>query len=201
MSRTAEEDSRNRWDECQLLSQPGVAAIRLFTRAEGEKVRWCVLALALVAALAGADQFPLPQNVTVSSGLVAIVLDALKASPTFREQCERIGRMRLVRVTIDLDAAERPIGPVLVRAQTEIRRFQYGLILAAVSLWSTRDAAELVAHELEHVREFAEGVDYRSAAARMPRSVWMTGPNTFESTRATVVGRMVAGELAGSVTR
>ena len=159
-----------------------------------------MLVLALVAALAGPDQFQsqLPQNITVASQLVAIVLDALRNSPTFRQQCERIDRMPLVRVRVVFDSGERPEGTFFARAQTDIRRYQYGLIVATVSLWSTRDAAELVAHELEHVREFAEGMNYQAAAARLPRTVWKTGPNTFESTRAVLVGRTVADELAGN---
>jgi hypothetical protein len=155
-----------------------------------------VLALALVVALAAPAPFQLPDNITVTSQLRAIVLDAIRASPTFREQCARIGRMRLVRAVIDIGAGEYPRGQLFSRAHTDIRRYQYGLIIAAVHLVSIRDAAELVAHELEHVREFAEGVDYRVQAVRTPRAVWQTGPNTFESSRAVSIGRIVAEEIA-----
>ena len=155
-----------------------------------------MLALALVAALAGADQVQLPPNISLTSHLTAIILDALRASPTLREQCARIGRLPRVRVRIELDVDERPHNLLFIRAQTQIRRYQYGAIVAVVHLWSTRDAAELIAHELEHVREFAEGIDYRAAAARLPRTVWMTGPNTFESTRAVQLGKTVADELS-----
>ena len=155
-----------------------------------------MLALALVAALAGADEFRLPANITVAASLLPIVEDALRASATLRDQFEQIGRIRRVRVQIELDAPESPSLRVLSRAHTNIRRYQFGLIDAAVHLWSIRDAAELVAHELEHVREFAEGVDYRSQAARDPDGVWMTAPNTFETARALRAGRAVVYELA-----
>lgn len=158
-----------------------------------------MLALALVVSLAGPDPFQLPDNITVTSQLREIVMDAIRASPTFREQCARIGRMRRVRVHIEMDAAEHPRGQLFSRAHTDIRRYQYGLISAAVHLVSTRDAAELVAHELEHVREFAEGMDYRVESVRTPRSVWATGPNTFESSRALHIGRVVAYEIASSL--
>jgi hypothetical protein len=155
-----------------------------------------MLALALVAALAGADEFRLPANITVAASLLPIVEDALSVSATLRDQCEQIGRIRRVRVQIDLDAPEFPAPGVLTRAHTNIRRYQFGLIAAAVHLWSIRDAAELIAHELEHVREFAEGVDYQSRAVRDPHGVWMTAPNVFETARAIRAGRAVANELA-----
>jgi hypothetical protein len=155
-----------------------------------------MLALALVVALAGADEFQLPPNITVAASLVSLVEGALRASATLREQCDQIGRMRRVRVQVQLDASEFPASGVLTRAHTNIRRYEFGMITAAVHLWSTRDLAELLAHELEHVREFAEGADYRAQAARDPHSVWMTGPNTFETVRAVRAGRAVANEIA-----
>ena len=159
-----------------------------------------MLALALVAALAGADQFQLPANIVVNRRVVALVTEALRVSPTFREQCARIGAIRRLRVSIELDASDRPPTLFLTRAHTDIRRYQFGAIVAAIHLWSPRDAAELIAHELEHVREFAEGVDYRAQAARTPRSVWMTGPNVFETARALLVGRAVADEVTTRLT-
>jgi hypothetical protein len=155
-----------------------------------------MLALALVAALTGAGEFRLPANITVAASLLPIVEDALRASATLRDLCDQIGRIRRVRVRIDLDAPEFPAVGALTRAHTTIRRYQAGLIAADVHLWSSREAAELIAHELEHVREFAEGIDYRSQAARDPHGVWMTAPNTFETARALRAGRAVVNELA-----
>ena len=160
-----------------------------------------MLALALVAALAGADEFRLPPNIVVAASLLPIVEDALRASPTLREQCARIARMRRVRVRVDVDASEFPSLAGGARAHTNIRRYQFGLIAAAVHLWSTRDAAALLAHELEHVSEYAEGIDYRAEATRDPRSVWATGPNIFETRRAVRAGRVVADELAAEQQR
>ena len=158
-----------------------------------------MLALALAAALVAPDAVQLPPNVTVASRLLVIVTDAIRASPTLREQFVRIGRNRWIRVHLDIDAAERQSGVLFSRAHTDIKRFQYGLIVAAVHLVSTNHAAELIAHELEHVHEFAEGTNYRAEAARLPRRVWQTGPNTFESARALQIERIVAAEIAGAV--
>ena len=155
-----------------------------------------MLALALVAALASAGESRLPANITVAASLLPIVEDALRVSATLRELCDQIGRVRRVRVRIDLDAPEFPAPGAVTRAHTKIRRYEAGLIIADVHLWSLRDAAELVAHELEHVLEFAEGIDYRSRAVRDPHGVRTTAPNTFETARALRAGRAVANELA-----
>lgn len=159
-----------------------------------------MLALALVVALGAQDSIQLPPNITVESPLLAIVLDAIRASPTFRVQVARIGRNRRVRVSVAIDAAERQSGVFFSRASTDIKRFEYGLVVAAVHLVSAHGAAELIAHELEHVHEFAEGTNYRAAATRLPRVVWQTGPNTFETARALNVERVVASEIARTVT-
>jgi hypothetical protein len=156
-----------------------------------------MLALALVAALLGADEPRLPINIKLSPRLAAIVADALRESPTLREQCERIGRIRRVRVYIDLDAPDEPTAPLLSRAHTNIKRYQFGAITAAIHLWSTRDVVELLAHELEHVSEYAEGINYHAESARSPDTVWATGPDTFETARAVLVGKLVAAEIAG----
>jgi hypothetical protein len=156
-----------------------------------------MLALALVAALVSADDTRLPPNITVPARLAAIVADALHDSPKFREQCAAIGRLRRVRVRVDLDAADQLPGSFESRAHTHFQRFQYGAINAAVRLRSIRNAAELLAHELEHVREFAEGIDYRVQAVRAPHAVWRIGPDTFETVRAILAGYAVADEIAG----
>ena len=156
-----------------------------------------MLALALVAALLGADEPRLPINIRLSPRLAAIVADALRASPTLREQCERIGRIKRLRVHIDLDAQDEPSGALMSRAHTNIKRYQFGAITAAIHLWSTRDVVELLAHELEHVSEFAEGINYKAESVRSPDTVWATGPGTFETARAVFTGRLVAAEIAG----
>lgn len=159
-----------------------------------------MLALALVAALLAADEPGLPANIKVSPQLAAIVEGTLRLSPTLREQCERIGRVRRLRVYIDLDSEDKPSGLMLSRAHTNIRRYEFGAIKATIHLPSTRDAVELLAHELEHVQEYADGINYHAESIRSPHAVWTTGPDTFETLRAVFAGRQVAEEVAGRST-
>jgi hypothetical protein len=160
-----------------------------------------VLALAFVLALGPQEpSFQLPSNVTVTSRLLAIVTDAIRASPTLRDQFQRVGRNRRVRVHIDLDAAESTSGVLFSRAHTDLKRYEYGLVVAAMHLVSTEGAVQLIAHELEHVLEFAEGINYRAASLRTPRVAWRTGAGTFETARALHIERVVTAEVAGAVT-
>jgi hypothetical protein len=58
-----------------------------------------------------------------------------------------------------------------------------------------RDQSEYLAHEIEHVLEQIEGVDLTSAVAKGVRGARrIDGGRTFETDRATAVGRLVAGE-------
>jgi hypothetical protein len=160
-----------------------------------------MVAFALVAALTAFADTPLPPNIAVSADLTRIVSEALRASPTLRQQSERIGRMRRVRVQIELHPPEEPSPLVMGRAYTNIRRYQFGLIIAAVRLISTHSAAALLAHELEHVSEYADGIDYWAASVRTPHAVWKTGRNTFETARAVFVERAVEREVRLSQAR
>ncbi len=96
-----------------------------------------------------------------------------------------------VRVRISL---EEPPGRVPAsRAQADLRRYRFGAITAFVHVRSRRDAIELIAHELEHVIEFAEGTNYRTLARLQPGSVWEVRGG-FETTRAVDAGRRVQRE-------
>ena len=57
-------------------------------------------------------------------------------------------------------------------------------------------AAELIAHEFEHVLEYVEGLDHRDASRRDRGQVWMVADNRFETARAIDAGRRVAAEVA-----
>ncbi len=72
---------------------------------------------------------------------------------------------------------------------------------AIVTIGARDRAIELIAHELEHVAEFAEHVSYRVLALRQPDRVWAGEDGRFESARAIQAGQRVEREVALSVTR
>jgi hypothetical protein len=60
-----------------------------------------------------------------------------------------------------------------------------------------REAIALLAHEIEHVLEQLDNVDLAGAVAAKVHGASATGrPPVFETRRAVVVGRLVAGEVA-----
>lgn len=79
-----------------------------------------------------------------------------------------------------------------------MKRYQYGFIDATVRLRSLPQAEELIAHELEHVLEYIDGVNLREAWRRDPREVWLGADGRFETARAIDTGRRVAAELTRS---
>ena len=133
----------------------------------------------------------LPPNISASPELCDVVAVMLRESATFRTQSRRLGTMPHVRVQISLEEprGRRPAA----RAQTDLARYDFGGITAFVHLRSRRDAIELIAHELEHVIEFAEGLNYRILAVLQPGSVW-EAQGGFETSRAMDAGRRVQRE-------
>ncbi len=157
------------------------------------------LACILSAATGDADreQPPLPsipKNIRVDPALVGIVDGMLLHSRTFREQCARLREVTRLRVTLSVDLHDT--GHRNSRADSVMRRFEYGLIDVTVRLRSIVQAAELIAHEFEHVLEYVEGVDHRDASRRSRGEVWEVADNRFETARAIDAGRRVAAEAA-----
>jgi hypothetical protein len=151
------------------------------------------LALACILWIAPA----LPPNIHVDSALTNIVHDMLLHSPIFRGQCARLQRVTRVRIRLTVDL--RGIGHrTSSRAESELKRYQYGFIDATVRLRSIPQAEELIAHELEHVLEYIDGVKHREAWRRDPREVWLGADGRFETARAIDTGRRVAAELTRS---
>jgi hypothetical protein len=135
----------------------------------------------------------LPANIVVDDALADIVKEMLDVSPAFRRQCRDLGSMPRVRTLIML--ADEPQPESTVRAQCVLTRYQYGTILAHVKVWSLASAPELIAHELEHVAEFAEGTNYRVLALHHPAAVWTTRSGHFETRRAIEAGELVARDM------
>lgn len=140
---------------------------------------------------------PLPPNIRMDSAMTSIVHDMLVHSPTFRRQCARLQASSGVRISLTVDL--KGIGHRTAnRAEAELRRYEYGLIDATIRLRSTSQTAELIAHELEHVLEYVDGVDFHMAWRRDPGEVWLGADGRFETARAIDAGRHVAAELTRS---
>jgi len=110
-------------------------------------------------------------------------------SSTFRRTYGVIASRPDVRVSVILE----PPRTSRTRAETEIRSFSNGDRVAEVRLHSASDAVELLAHEMEHVRERLEGANYLLlSVARM--DVHRVGDG-YETRRATDTGVQVAEEV------
>lgn len=133
----------------------------------------------------------LPANIAVPAVYQARVQQLLAQSPTLRRQCLAIASAPEVTVAI------RPAGRLTAncRARTEFVRTGAGFLRAVVDLPVSRDFAELLAHELEHVVEQIEGINLEQLAGRTGSGVWATGSNAYETARAMSVGRRAAREV------
>jgi hypothetical protein len=136
----------------------------------------------------------LPANIRTTDDLRAIIEDLLARSPTLREQTARISIAKRTWVSITLSAARFPS---LTRARSTARRYHTGLLVVDVELPSaSQDFAELIAHELEHVTEFIDGVDFkRLARTRTAGIVQCSSDGSFETERAQKAGRKARFEV------
>jgi hypothetical protein len=141
-----------------------------------------------------ADCRGLPQNLQVERDLRPAVTVLLARSRTLRAQCQRIAASPATRVTVVL--AMSPMDAA-TRARSIARRYESGLLVVEVQLPpASRDFAELLAHELEHVTELIEGVDFPQRATTRGGGVFASGPHgSFESDRARNAGLAAAAEV------
>lgn len=137
----------------------------------------------------------IPPNIMFDQRLEPLAHRMLEQSPTFREQCRYLGAVGVLRVTVLVQVVTARSGAPPCRAQAHLQRYQYGRIEAVVRLPSRQHAAELISHELEHVREYVEGARFAALAVRSGSGVWDAGNGHYETARATAVGRRVAAEL------
>ena len=132
-----------------------------------------------------------PDNVLVPEGLRGAVAAMLRASPTFRRQCARLGRAAGLRVVVT-----RALIPGWAGARTQIVHMAGGRVVADVLLGYSGDHVTLLAHEFEHVLEQLDGVDLAAMAARSGTGVRQVSHAAgFETERAIAVGQQVAGEV------
>src|SRR4029079_15106916 len=103
-------------------------------------------------------------------------------SATLRTQCEKIAAAPKTYVTVELS-----VGPfsAQTRARSTARRFPSGLLMVDVEIPpASQEFAELLAHELEHVTEFIEGVDFKALAHSTDSGIVQCGiAGSFESVR------------------
>ncbi len=151
------------------------------------------------AALAGrvSRSHQLPPNIRTTPELRPVVEDLLNRSPTLREQCARIAMAPQTYVSLILSTGQLPYE---TRARSTAHRYQSGLLLVEVEIpAATRDFAELLGHELEHVTEFIERLDFKQLAGTRGSGVVRCGiAGSFESERAQKAGRTVAAEVEGN---
>jgi len=136
----------------------------------------------------------LPLNVRTTDDLRPLIEDLLARSPTLRDQCARIAIAKRTWVSITLGMARFPS---LARARSTARRYHTGLLVVDVEIPpASQDFAELLAHELEHVTEFIDGVDFKKLARTRNTGIVQCGSDgSFETDRAKKAGRMVKFEV------
>jgi hypothetical protein len=132
-----------------------------------------------------------PINMSVPDHLVPTLHFMLDHSPTFRRQCAVLGQRR--ELVIRVREAD-PRSFRRFRARTLVKRHEYGAVVADVQLLRQEDLVELLAHELEHVREQIEGVNLSLLAMLEGSGVTRVGREHFETRRASDVGRRVLRE-------
>lgn len=133
----------------------------------------------------------LPSNIIAPGVLRDVAAAMLRASPTFRRQCARIGAASLTVTVAYMGMSGSP--PYV--ASSRIHR-RGGRLLAEVHIGPGGNREELLAHEFEHIIEQLDGVDLATLAKRRDTGVHVV-PNAseFETDRAVMVGRQVAREV------
>jgi hypothetical protein len=132
----------------------------------------------------------LPPNLTAAPVFQPFLDSMWRSSPTFRRQCSRLVAAQDLRIVLHLEELQRRPS---FDARTVFVRQAGVLVAARVFLSVSPAAAELIAHELEHVLEQLDGVDL--AAHVGSGNVWKREDDTFETRRATDMGRRVAREM------
>jgi Tol biopolymer transport system component len=133
----------------------------------------------------------LPSNLQVDSPFRLFLDRMWKASPTFKSQWHRLAAVTGVSVSVLVEDRPRPSS--FSRARTVLKYQDGSLVSAHVYLKPSLEAAELIAHELEHILEQLDGVDLEVQAGN--GVVWKGGNGAFETQRAIEAGRRVAREI------
>jgi hypothetical protein len=138
--------------------------------------------------------YELPGNIHAADELRGPIAQLLARSRTLRAQCARIAAERRTQVTVSLSMVSLDSQ---VRARSTARRYDSGLLIVDIEIPpASPDFTELLAHELEHVTEFIDRVDFETLArARGGPVVDRRSDGSFESERAQRAGRAAAAEV------
>lgn len=143
------------------------------------------------AAAARSVMRPWPCRLVVEEPLLSVIEDVWRRSPTLQQQCRELADAGSV-VRIEWGKSDSH-----TRAATRLGRASGGVVVATVSVPPVSHVIELVAHEIEHVIEWAEGLDLPGEARRRGSGVWES-IGGFETQRAIDMGRQVAREVEES---
>jgi hypothetical protein len=134
------------------------------------------------------------QSTSIQFGpeLKAQVDRMLQRSATFREQYRRIADSPLVVVGVRTDIR---LCETSYKARTTFRRYQTGLMVAAVAISPGAHQEEWIAHEFEHILEQLDGQNLPQMARSHAKDVWFSGSDAIETDRAIRVGRAVRSEM------
>jgi hypothetical protein len=127
-----------------------------------------------------------PCRLVITKELRPSVQLAWTRSPTFRQQCARLGNAGTIVFVHVVSSVQ-----IRRQAQSEIGVTRDGATVARVLVRSSGDTVEHIAHEFEHVLEYLEGVDHR-------RSGTMLSHDAYETDRAMDAGTRVAREVRES---
>ena len=142
-----------------------------------------------VAPLALSPRPALPSNLIVPDVMQPLVTAMWRRSPTFRRQCARLAENPGVIVRVEM---ARRTGHAVALAH--VKRHAAGIEAALEIEWRRPDLyVEHLAHELEHVLEYVDGVDI-SRFERQGLDGVMKVAGILETARARAVGRAVARE-------
>jgi Tol biopolymer transport system component len=120
----------------------------------------------------------------------SVVQQMWRSSPTFRRQCARVAGAPRLTITV---RGEPPRSGSSIRAYTRISDKRGG-VTAQVVILNPSDAIELIAHELEHIVEYLDGVEpgRDACGGRQPRQPG----KPYETCRAIHAGQQVVREIA-----
>ena len=175
------------------------------------RIRPCLITLALIALIAtdvfargtsekkhsdaAPGELASATSIQFAPELRSEVDDLLRRSPTFRAQYQRIAEAGSVVVGVNVDVR---LCETSYRARTTFRRYQSGVILAAVAIGPGSHRGEWIAHEFEHILEQLDGRDLPKLANNHSNGVWYSGSDVIETDRAIRAGRAVRDELRQS---
>ena len=175
------------------------------------RIRPCLITLALIALIAtdvfargtsekkhsdaAPGELASATSIQFAPELRSEVDDLLRRSPTFRAQYQRIAEAGSVVVGVNVDVR---LCETSYRARTTFRRYQSGVILAAVAIGPGSHRGEWIAHEFEHILEQLDGRDLPKLANNHSNGVWYSGSDVIETDRAIRAGRTVRDELRQS---